>query len=226
MQPRFVFAASVLFSVELANWIQIWEAPALPQFSHWLCTCSSSKYSDSFQRNFKADCYNQVEITSTNSRWTSWPKLETGGRSFLFSKYFHSSRWEYWIHETILQFRRILSLTINSKLCKVREKGRRGWVSRRETCKSGTGPRWNFSPHWGVVTGHFGSSVQIENKSWFHVHCYPAVSRFDLERAREEADEKKGRAERARQEYGVQAGFLVLYKVMVMLLVLVLNGFP
>jgi len=32
----------------------------------------------------------------------------------------------------------------------------------------------------------------------------PAVSRFDLERAREEADEKKGRAERARQEYGVQ----------------------
>ena len=31
-----------------------------------------------------------------------------------------------------------------------------------------------------------------------------AVSRFDLERAREEADEKKGRAERARQEYGVQ----------------------
>ena len=114
MQPRFVFAASVLFSVELANWIQIWEAPALPQFSHWLCTCSSSKYSDSFQRNFKADCYNQVEITSTNSRWTSWPKLETGGQSFLFSKYFHSSRWEYWIHETILQFRRILSLTINS----------------------------------------------------------------------------------------------------------------
>ena len=30
------------------------------------------------------------------------------------------------------------------------------------------------------------------------------MSRFDLERAREEADEKKGRAERARQEYGVQ----------------------
>ena len=43
------------------------------------------------------------------------------------------------------------------------------------------------------------------------VHCYPAVSRFDLERAREEADEKKGRAERARQEYGVQV-IMVAYQ--------------
>ena len=60
------------------------------------------------------------------------------------------------------------------------------------------------------------------NPDFMHiVHCHPAVSRFDLERAREEADEKKGRAERARQEYGVQAGFLVLYKAMVMVLVLV-----
>ena len=41
-----------------------------------------------------------------------------------------------------------------------------------------------------------------------------AVSRFDLERAREEADEKKGRAERARQEYGVQVSLHVLLLLM------------
>ena len=40
-----------------------------------------------------------------------------------------------------------------------------------------------------------------------NINLLSAVSRFDLERAREEADEKKGRAERARQEYGVQVSY-------------------
>ena len=44
------------------------------------------------------------------------------------------------------------------------------------------------------------------------------MSRFDLERAREEADEKKGRAERARQEYGVQVGVLMMVVEMVMIM--------
>ena len=53
--------------------------------------------------------------------------------------------------------------------------------------------------------------IQIEpvmkHRDWLRltlISFLSAVSRFDLERAREEADEKKGRAERARQEYGVQ----------------------
>lgn len=45
------------------------------------------------------------------------------------------------------------------------------------------------------------------------------MSRFDLERAREEADEKKGRAERARQEYGVQV--MVVMVMMVVMVVMV-----
>ena len=56
-----------------------------------------------------------------------------------------------------------------------------------------------------------------------HAHCQltlisflPAVSRFDLERAREEADEKKGRAERARQEYGVQVIMVEMVVMMIM----------
>ena len=42
------------------------------------------------------------------------------------------------------------------------------------------------------------------------------MSRFDLERAREEADEKKGRAERARQEYGVQVIMVEMVVMMIM----------
>ena len=47
------------------------------------------------------------------------------------------------------------------------------------------------------------------------------MSRFDLERAREEADEKKGRAERARQEYGVQVIMVVILVRVVMMVVMV-----
>ena len=54
------------------------------------------------------------------------------------------------------------------------------------------------------------------------VHCHPAVSRFDLERAREEADEKKGRAERARQEYGVQVIMVVILVMVVRMVVMML----
>ena len=61
-----------------------------------------------------------------------------------------------------------------------------------------------------------------------HAHCQlklisflPAVSRFDLERAREEADEKKGRAERARQEYGVQ---VIIVEMVVMVVMMIMSG--
>ena len=48
------------------------------------------------------------------------------------------------------------------------------------------------------------------------------MSRFDLERAREEADEKKGRAERARQEYGVQVIMVVILVMVVRMVVMML----
>ena len=48
------------------------------------------------------------------------------------------------------------------------------------------------------------------------------MSRFDLERAREEADEKKGRAERARQEYGVQVIMVVILVRVVRMVVMML----
>ena len=42
----------------------------------------------------------------------------------------------------------------------------------------------------------------------FFTRHLSAISRFDLERAREEAEEKRGRVERARQEYGAQVSLV------------------
>ena len=106
-----------------------------------LITCSLYKHSDSFQRNFKADGYKQVEITSKILGGQVDQSSRQVARVSFFSKDFHNRRCVYRILEAILHLRRFLSLTINSKLCKVREKGRRGGVGGRETCKSRTGPR-------------------------------------------------------------------------------------
>ena len=124
MQPRFVFAASVLFQKSWQNEFkhekhQLYRN--LPT-NHLLIV----QVYCFFQRNFKADGYKQVEITSKILGGQVDQSSRQVARVSFFSKDFHNRRCVYRILEAILHLRRFLSLTINSKLCKVREKGRRG----------------------------------------------------------------------------------------------------
>ena len=131
----------------------------------------------------------KMSLNSLNSRRKSWRRQETGEQIYIQSLCQDLIR-IFWENDTN-----------NHMRWQVWEKGWRGRIGRSQAGKSWT---WSRS-----TQSHCQLQIKPPTKpTWTLrrtlISFLSAVSRFDLERAREEADEKKGRAERARQEYGVQ----------------------